>query len=265
MIRLSIFLLLVILAVARCSAAAPELGIPTPVGVSIKVTPPRIILGALPYGEKDDFVLTRKLTIQGLPTPANLAEIDLSQAGGVQVVRQEKIPDGLVMTLNIDLRQFVGNNPFGGFIKKTIRLETDSADEPQVVVPILGWLAVNDSSRDFGRFVFNGNERWQGWWSTPNMAGAVLTPFILLLIGGMGWTWATRMRQASWLRIGISLLLAVEIFSLLFLLALTYSGRLDRICLRFPDNNLVIRTTAEAVDRGAGVLRHYSPLFAFRH
>ena len=223
MTRISALLLLVALVVGRCSAAVQEPRILTPVENSISASPSRIILGALPYGEKDDSILTRQLTIQGLPEPVNLAGIDLSQAGGVQVIKQEKTPDGLVLTLNIDLRQFASKQPFGSFIKKIIRLETNSTDEPQVVVPILGWLAVNDSSRNFNQFVFDGCERWQGWWGTPNMAGAVLAPLIVLLIGGMVWTWTTRSKKTAWLRIGISALLALEIFVLLLLLALTYS------------------------------------------
>ena len=216
-------LLVVALVVGRCSATVQEPRILAPVGISISTSPSRIILGALPYGEKDDSVLTRQMTIQGLSESVSLARIDLSQAEGVQVMKQEKTPDGLVLTLNIDLRQFARNQPFGIFIKKIIRLETNSTDEPQIVVPILGWLAVNDSSRNFSQFVFNGSERWQGWWGTPNMAGAVVAPFILLLIGSMVWTWTTRVKKVSWLRIGISALLALEIFVLLFLLALTYS------------------------------------------
>ena len=119
MIRSAALLLLIFLVVGRCSAAVQGPHIFTPVGASINASPPRIILGALPYGEKVDSILVRQLTIQGLPEPANLSRIDLSKAGGVQVIKQEKTPDGLVLTLNIDLRQLPATAPLAALSRKS--------------------------------------------------------------------------------------------------------------------------------------------------
>jgi len=189
----------------------------------IKATPSHIMLGSLPYGSKDNSILTRDLTLQGFLQGTSLTNIDLSHAEGIQILGRRDLPGGEVLTLAINVRQFSKDQSYGKFIKKIIRLETNSSEQPQLVIPVIGWLGVNETSRDFNSFVFNGSERWQGWWGTPNMAGSVLAPLILFLIGGIAWIRTAQTRGLRWLNIGIISLLLIDATSLLIFLAFTYS------------------------------------------
>jgi hypothetical protein len=189
--------------------------------VSIRTIPGHIILGSLPYGSDQDRLITRELTVLGLSKTIFLTNIDLSHAEGVHVLSQHDIPNGVALNFSIDVKRFSKDQPYGKYVKKIIRLETNSQEVPQLVISVSGWLAINETPRDFNRFVFNGNERWQGIWATPNIAGSVLAPFILLILGG-----AVRVSETGcvrWLRIIAIGILFLSLVSLLIPFAFTYS------------------------------------------
>jgi O-antigen ligase len=190
---------------------------------AIRVSPSRIILGALPYGSKDDSVLTREVQIQGLTGKSILKVIDLSHAEGVEVLARNDSSDGITLRLGIDVNKFSKNQPYGIFINKPLRLETASPDEPQILIPVMGWTGLNNTERNFNNFVFDGNHRWQGIWGTPNMAGSVLAPLVLLVLGGTAWLWAATRQRSRWLRISMCLISCAGCAFLLVLLAFTYS------------------------------------------
>ena len=167
--------------------------------------------------------MERRLTINDSCFDVKVTGIDTSQSGGVEVIRRDRIPDGEAITVSIDIQKFALGHPYGQFIKKFIRLETDSPDQPQFVIPIMGWLEVNETPRDFSRFMFSGNQRWQGGWYTPNIAGAVLAPSILLLIGCLAWVWTNPLGLGNWLKTGCFLLLSAQTLFLFILLTATYS------------------------------------------
>ncbi len=70
-------------------------------------------------------------------------------------------------------------------------------------------------------YFFSGNERWQGWWETPNQAAAFLVCFLpvmmALVLGLIGWR---KGKQGRWLMLTLGLLIALIP---LWLLARTYS------------------------------------------
>lgn len=188
---------------------------------TIKLSPAKITIGALSYGADDERVLTKRLTLRGMPADARVTHVDLSHAAGVAVAAQQRAADGWEIDLAINLKQFTDQQPFGKFIKKLVRLETDSATQPQFVVPVIGWLAVNETERNFSHYLFNGAKRWQGIWGTPNIAGMVASGLIVFLAGCCAWL--GHCKRAAWLRYGLAGILALAALAATIGLALTYS------------------------------------------
>ena len=153
----------------------------------IRVAPAKVILGAMNFGEDASAVTHFTLKVEGIPEGAGLTHIDCSQADGVRMVGEHKVGKATAVEFDVDQRELSSGQPYGAFIKRQIRLETDCPEQPQFVVPVIGWLDINHSSRNFSQFVFQGRPRWQGPWSTPNVAGAILVVCALLLIGLAGW------------------------------------------------------------------------------
>lgn len=157
----------------------------------LRTSPSRITLGGLSYGSKDGQILSRKviLSVQDPAAVFQITKVDLSQAKGIRLKKQTELPGKIELFFEIDTAAFTQGQPFGKFLKVPLRLETSLREFPQVVIPVVGWLSVNETERNFQDFRFQGSLRWQGPWGTPNMAGAVLVPFILLIVGGLGWGW----------------------------------------------------------------------------
>lgn len=221
--RLDIALLLAWIIVLVPLASAQALQTENWATETIRASPSRVILGNLPYGVTDNSARSVSLTITGFSSGVTLTVIDLSRAEGIHIASRQDSHDEIVLTLGIDLKKFSANQPYGALVKKIIRIETSSPDEPQLIIPVVGWLGTNETSRDFSRFIFNGCERWEGWWSTPNIAGSVLAPMILLLLGSSAWLWTNRKRGTHWLNISLLVLLLLECGALLILLSFTYS------------------------------------------
>jgi O-antigen ligase len=148
----------------------------------LTATPVRITLGPLPYGSRHQLTLFRNLTIHGLSENETLTGIDVSHASGVRIVNQRRNNNDILIRLAIDVTGFTRNEAFGGFIKKPIRLTTNSSRQPQLIVSIFGWTTLNETSRNFNDYFFDRNLRWSGWWGTPNMAGCILAPLCIFLI-----------------------------------------------------------------------------------
>ena len=136
--------------------------------VIIRASPQRVVLGSLTYGGPESTVLVREVKIEGLSHAGALDAIDLSHAQGVQVLDRRETDEGTILRLGINIAQFTKGEPYGIFIKRPVRLEINSADQPQLILPIEGWTAVNKTSRNFNDYLFAGHERWEGIWGTPH-------------------------------------------------------------------------------------------------
>jgi hypothetical protein len=185
--------------------------------------PTQIIIGSMVFGAKIDLIFDRRIKISGLGLGESVTQVDLSRASGVSVLNQRNSSEGEDIDLAIDSDQFCKNEPYGKFIKKLIRIGTTSPTEPQLIVPVIGWLDINKTPRDFNRYMFKGALRWQGPWATPNMAGAVIVPLLLLLLGA--WTWVATQwyRGFRWINIMVLTVLTINAVAFLTLLGLTYS------------------------------------------
>jgi O-antigen ligase len=187
----------------------------------IKACPSRISLGALSYGSNEDRIFNKRLTLLGVPENIRVTNVDLSHAAGIEVVSQKRIPNGIEISLAVSEKRFTDQQPYGKFVKKVMRLETNSTVQPQFVIPVIGWLAMNETERNFNHFLFDGSKRWQGIWGTPNIAGAMLSGVIVFLIGSC--MWLKTFRKIAWLRYGIISILAITALIAMVCLAFTYS------------------------------------------
>jgi hypothetical protein len=202
-------------------------GVPLPSSAGaiseIKAVPAKIILGALEYGQNNNSTAHFRLRVEGIPGGCGLTHIDCSQAAGISIVGEQKEGPAVVVELEVDKRELSSGQPYGAFIKKQIRLETDCPGQPQFVVPVIAWVDINHSSRNFSQFVFQGKPRWQGPWSTPNVAGAMLATSVLSLIGLAGWL-PKRISQKNNVVLLLSFSLALTATGIvLWLLCKTYS------------------------------------------
>jgi O-Antigen ligase len=189
----------------------------------IRLSPQRLILGPLAYGEPGSTTLVREVQIEGLSPTSSLGAVDLSHAPGVQVLNHLKTGHSTILRLGINVAQFTSGAPYGIFIKRPVRLETTSCDQPQLLLPIMGWTALNKTSRNFNDYLYSGHQRWQGIWSTPNDSGAVLAPLLLLALGGAAALSRVKDGGRRWLRLGASVSLFAVSGVLLALLGATYS------------------------------------------
>jgi hypothetical protein len=189
----------------------------------IRVSPQRLTLGALAYGDPRSTVLVREVKIEGLSLGTSLGTIDLSRASGVQLLDRREIGETTILRFVVNVGQFTKGKPYGLFIKKPIRLETTSPDQPQLLLPVIGWTALNETSRNFNDYLFAGHERWQGMWSTPNIAGSVLAPLLILMLGVAAAIFPDKNSRIRRLKIGASVLLFGCFGVLLGLLLATYS------------------------------------------
>ena len=153
----------------------------------LSVSPSQVMLGSLTFGRSRDNSIPIQFVVSGLPRGTRVTNIDYSHAGGIVPVSQRCEGQNVIVDVTIDVQKLCAGEPYGAFIRREIRLETDWPDQPQFVVPITGWLDINNTPRDFNQYVFEGASRWQGIWATPNIAGAELTAFVLILIGIVGW------------------------------------------------------------------------------
>jgi hypothetical protein len=190
---------------------------------SMKVVPSRIELGSLEFGRGASAPLHAQLVVSGMPPGMQVVDIDCSHARGVSVLSQFIDKKKVVVNLEVNEMQLCESEPFGAFIKKEIRLETNSPIEPQFVVPIIGWVDINNTPRDFSQFVFHGAPRWRGIWSTPNAAGALLAMIILSLVGIIGWSWKRFQESRGWAAMTGLYVSIPAIVVALILLGLTYS------------------------------------------
>jgi hypothetical protein len=205
----------------------------------IQVSPQRITLGALSYGSKQGTLLERKIALSytAAREPFVLTKVDVSRAPGIRLKQQIQSLHKIELIFEIDTTALTHQQPFGKFVKVPIRLETNQSDFSQVIIPLVAWLSINETKRDFSDYRFQGNLRWQGPWSTPNIAGAVLAPAVLLILGlmaatsqclskGQGNAQANGSSLKKGLRgltlFGLIVLMSI-VLSLLYLLAHTYS------------------------------------------
>ena len=189
----------------------------------VTASPARITLGSLPYGSQDHTPLLRDFTIRGWPGKVSRAGIDLSHASGVKVLSQSKDNDSLVVHLAIDVPEFIRNEPFGVYVKRPIRLETTLPNQPQIIVSVAGWTTVNKTPRNFKDYLFDQNRRWQGSWGTPNMAGCVLAPLAVLLLGVAAALWMSNSPAFYLFKRGLSLIFFALYGLAITFLAFTYS------------------------------------------
>jgi hypothetical protein len=154
---------------------------------SFRVVPSQVMLGALPFGRDGDTSIPIHIVVTGLPPGVQVSNIDCSHAQGIRVVGRRYDNKNMIVEMEADVQKLCAGEPYGAFIKRDIRLETNCQVQPQFVVPITGWLDINTTPRDFNQFVFLGVARWHGIWSSPNIAGALLTGFALLVTGVIGW------------------------------------------------------------------------------
>jgi hypothetical protein len=191
--------------------------------MQIRTIPSKVILGAMEFGQYGDSTARFKFIVEGMAEGNKLTNIDCSQASGVHVISQQRSGSRIIVELEANKQQLISGEHFGAFIRKAVRLETDCPQQPQYVVPIIGWLDINRSSRDFSKFVFQGTPRWQGPWATPNVAGAILASVAIFLTGGTGWL-QTRFSQSNYLVpiVCLCMTISTEILVLWFL-GLTYS------------------------------------------
>lgn len=211
-------------AVILCSTVALSRGEGSNVSSvnSMTVVPSRIELGSLSFGNSEVALKQIRLIVSNLPSGFHLTDVDCSHCRGIRV--KSWILDGEKAVLDFELneKRFCEFEPFGAFIKRQIRLITDSPTEPQFVVPVIGWIAVNNSSRDFTQFVYQGALRWQGAWATPNVAGALMTGGILALLGSVAGLSTLRRDRPRLAWIGVSASMVALIVAL-SLLGMTYS------------------------------------------
>jgi hypothetical protein len=190
---------------------------------TIRVSPQRLTLGALAYGDQESTILVREVRIEGFTAGESLGRIDLSHAPGVHALELPKLGDTIILRLGINIAEFTKGEPYGLFLKRPVRLETTSSDQPQLILPVMGWIALNNTPRDFNDYLFSSHKRWQGIWGTPNIAGSILAPILLLTLGSASALLANRHSRSGPIRIGVSVVLLCIFGALLGLLAATYS------------------------------------------
>ncbi len=187
---------------------------------NIVASPSHFTIGALPYGSSQDRRF-QEILILTYPPGVSITFIDLSQAQGVTLFDEQSKSGQSILTFQVDLFKFIKDQPYGIFVKKVIRLETDSSTSPQLLIPVTGWLSINESKRDFNDYLFRGSRRWEGTWATPNQAGAVLASFVVLAMGLC--SWLLMVKPFPWLRFIGVFILGIGTLLGSVLLALTYS------------------------------------------
>ena len=187
----------------------------------IRVSPAHIFLGSLEYGTQSDRIMEHRIRLSA-ESDWELLGIDAAEIPNARWEIKNEDAETKVLLLRFSEDAFKANKPFGAFIKRTIRLKTNSATQPEVSIVIEGMLSRNGTKRNFNTFVFKGNERWQGKWGTPNLAAAVLGPIVLLGLGYGVWLTRVQTRHLLLRRVAVVGLCFCAV-AVMFLLARTYS------------------------------------------
>lgn len=190
---------------------------------TLTARPSQVFLGSLEYGASGNVSL-RRTVILSAGQPWTIRAIDLSLAPGVSAQLLKEDASSKEIACTIDTRALSEGLPFGSFLRRFIRIETSLPDSPQILIPITGMLSVNKTPRNFNTFVYLGQERWQGRWGTPNMAGSVLAT-AWILMAGLAAAGLNRLRNTSRKAL-FAILMAITILVLLlglWMLGLTYS------------------------------------------
>ncbi len=148
----------------------------------IRASPAHIFLGSLEYGTPSARVLEKQVRLSA-DIAWEITGVDASAFPHVQWEIRNEADGSKELQVRFSEDDFKAKAPFGAFIQRSVRLKTDNQVQPEIVIAFEGMLSRNATKRNFSTYVFRGNERWQGWWNTPNLAAAVVSPLILLLLG----------------------------------------------------------------------------------
>lgn len=187
----------------------------------LRVAPSRLFLGPLEYGSRSMRKIDRQIELEA-PGAWKVLAVEVEGLPDVDWQAEELEPGRQRLRLRFAEDALKAGEPFGAFIKRAIRIKTDLEAAPEISVPLTAMLSVNASARDFNIYRFKGRERWQGPWATPNVAAAVVGPWLLLLLGYGGWCWR-RWLWPAWLRWGVAALWGLAVAAAGFRLGQTYS------------------------------------------
>lgn len=187
----------------------------------IRVSPVRIFLGSLDYGASSLRTLEKRIKLSA-DAPWRITSVDVAELGDARWEVQNEINGDKELVLRFQEDAFKAKAPFGAFIRRSIRIETDNAVQPEIIVAIEGMLAHNATKRNFNTYVFRGNERWQGRWNTPNIAAAVVGSVALLLLGVGAWLFTYPAKLRRLFRV-VSLIICLGGIFAMMLLSRTYS------------------------------------------
>lgn len=92
-------------------------------------------------------------------------------------------------------RMAAGKSP-ASFLNDDLTIHTSLEDAPEIRVPVMSIVAPPLAQRVREGFWYRGRPRWEGWWHTPNEAGAMLAALACLALGVADqrgrkhWRWA---------------------------------------------------------------------------
>ncbi|NJK92030.1 MAG: O-antigen ligase family protein [Blastochloris sp.] len=190
----------------------------------LRLKPAKIFLGTLSYGLSAPNEIKERnyeVELHSNQTGWKITQVDLSQAEGVSVRLEQSSPQSWKLLIRVEDKLLVQGYPYGSLIKKWVRIETDLPDQAQALITLTGLLTDNQTKRDFGQFVFLGQARWQGKWSTPNIAGSILSVLLIAVTGLLASAISQGWKRRTHIIMGATLLPCIMVG--LWLLAATYS------------------------------------------
>jgi hypothetical protein len=187
----------------------------------IRVSPARLFLGSVEYGTTSGKMVEKRFRLS-TPGDWKVMTVDTSEIPGAEHELADLGSGAKELWLRFSEDTLKVGEPFGAFVTRTIRIQTDVAAQPQVDLVLTAMLSKNGTKRNFNTFVFKGYERWQGRWATPNIAGAVLGPIALMTIGYAVWLWGMSAQRLIFAR-GAAVILFLVGSVAMVLLVKTYS------------------------------------------
>lgn len=187
----------------------------------VRVSPARLFLGSLEYGTASEKIVEKRFRLSSAEN-WKITRVDVSEIAEAKCEVKDIDAQTKELRLHFPEDTLKVGEPFGAFINKVIRIETNVAAQPEISVPVTAMLSKNGTARNFNTFVFKGNGRWQGNWATPNIAAAVVGPLVLLALGYGAWLLRVNSRYPVLIQ-GTGVVLCLAALAAMFFLVKTYS------------------------------------------
>lgn|GEM_PF-5289393 len=149
----------------------------------LKVNPQRVFLGPISHLPQVPSVINRQIDISAEQ------DFDITSIEGANdnvVSWTLSPPPGTLLkkrTIHLEIKPHLlaRGAPYGALAVKTIVINTTHSKVSSITMAISGMLSVNSSGRDYTRYLYKAQTRWQGIWLTPNIAAVFLSVCLIIV------------------------------------------------------------------------------------